>query len=107
MSCKVCEKITLKDSFKDVMEYAETIRLLADMEIAGEIKPTYMTCPFDRVFADPEKKMIAFYARRMFHQVQCTQCGAIYGLVCDVERGAAQLKENPKIFNPDDYVIKE
>lgn len=106
MSCKICEKITPRDSFKDVNEYAEIINLLSEMEKKGEIEPTYMTCPFDRVFGNLEEKVIAFYSRRMFHQVKCTNCGEIYGLICDVELGDGQLKINEKVFNPDDYPSK-
>ncbi len=102
MSCPQCEKIKVRDSFPDSLEYARTIRLLKDMEDAGEIEVTYATCPFDDVFGQGRNRG-KFYAKRMFHQVRCTKCGEIYGLICDVELGDAQLKVNAKVFDPKDY----
>ena len=100
--CPQCEKIKCRDSFKDSLEYAQTIRLLKDMEDAGEIEVTYATCPFDDVFGQG-KNAGRFYAKRMFHQVRCTACGEIYGLICNVELGDAQLKTNPRVFDPKNY----
>lgn len=107
MSCNVCEKIKLKDSFKDVAEYAETVRLLDGMVKNGELEAAFLSCPFDRVFGNPDTGEIAFYSRKMFHQVRCKKCGTIYGLICDTMLGDGQLKINSKVFNPADYPDKE
>lgn len=101
MSCKQCEKIKLRDSIPDVMEYGDVIRQFKEMTDAGELEVTYQTCPFDWVFGDGSR----FFAPRMFHQVRCTSCGTIYGLICDTRIGEAQLKTNPRVFNPNDYEI--
>lgn len=84
------------------MVYGMILRSLKDMVDAGELEVTYATCPFDQVFAGGK-----FYSRRMFHQVKCTGCGEIYGLICDVELGDGQLKTNHKVFNPDDYEVPD
>ena len=99
MRCHKCEKIKLRDSIPNVVEYAETIRQLEDLVNAGDLEVTYQTCPFDKVFGFDNK----FFSPRMFHQVRCTRCGQVYGLFCDTRLGDAQLKMNHKVFDPNDY----
>ncbi len=107
MSCKICGIIPASDSyFRDVAVYADIARVLDEMVKDGKLETTYMTCPFDRIFSDKNGN-IAFYAPKMLHQVRCKECGKIYGLFCDVEVGVGQIKENDKVFNPDDYNKKD
>lgn len=103
MRCSHCEKIKLRDSVPNVVEYALIIRQLEDLVNAGELEVTYQTCPFDKVFGEDNK----FYAPRMFHQVRCTNCGQVYGLICDTRLGDAQLKMNHKVFDPEEYNFLE
>ena len=101
MSCEICGKIPVSDSyFRDVTVYADIVRMLDEMVKEEKLETTYMTCPFDRIFAD-EKGNVMFYAPKMLHQVRCKNCGTIYGLFCDVETGVGQIKVNDKVFNPD------
>ncbi|NLZ45576.1 MAG: hypothetical protein GX896_02685 [Clostridiales bacterium] len=96
--CAQCEKISLLDSLPNPASYLMALDSMNSMIEAKELVMTYQTCPIPDVLKGGK-----FFTQKMFHQVQCTKCGTVYGLLCDTGMGDGQLKINPKVFNPDDY----
>ncbi|MBR1392986.1 MAG: hypothetical protein IJ561_04035 [Ruminococcus sp.] len=94
--CANCRDIPITE-FKSPADYMAALQSFDNMVKAGRLGITYQSMDIPTMLAGGINLM-----PRFFHQFICPDCGAVYGMLCNMKTGG-QIKINEKVFDPSEY----